>query len=179
MSSATPSAGVSRITGASAVRQTSASSCGSMVPSAKLACRSAPESNSSREEFKCTRSIRPVIALIRSTTPTSSSPPAQARQVSRQKPAPKSPLEIDYEVSVPADALHGDHLDLALEADGVQMGHTHLQLLRGASIRIREAVNRHFGSAAELAIFNERNRATSSCRGSVARKHRCQRLKSP
>ena len=52
----------------------------------KLACRSAPESNSSRESLACTRSTRPVTALTRSTTPASSSPPACAWQVSRQKP---------------------------------------------------------------------------------------------
>lgn len=66
---------------------------------------------------------------------------------------PKGPLQIDYAIAVPPDALHGDHLELALEADGVQMGHVRLQLLRAASLRVREAVNRHFGTAAELPIF--------------------------
>jgi hypothetical protein len=66
---------------------------------------------------------------------------------------PKGPLSIDYSVTVPPDALHGDHVDLSLEADGVQMGHTRLQLLRAASIRIREEVKRHFGTSAELAVF--------------------------
>ena len=42
--------------------------------------------NSSRELLQCTRSIRPVMALTRSTMPASSSPPAYAWQVSRQKP---------------------------------------------------------------------------------------------
>ena len=40
----------------------------------------------SRESLACTRSTRPVTALTRSTTPASSSPPAWAWQVSRQKP---------------------------------------------------------------------------------------------
>ena len=65
---------------------------------------------------------------------------------------PKTPNEIDYKVTAPADALHGDHVELALEADGVQMGHARLQLLRPASLRIREAINRHFGSAADLPV---------------------------
>ena len=55
-----------------------ASSSASMVPSARLACRSRAELNSSRELLRWTRSMRPVMALIRSTTPTSSSPPAHA-----------------------------------------------------------------------------------------------------
>ena len=42
-----------------------------------LACRSRAEPNSSRELFRCTRSIRPVIALARSTTSTRSSPAAK------------------------------------------------------------------------------------------------------
>ena len=62
----------------------------SIWPLPKLACRSAPESNSSRESLACTRSTRPVTALTRSTTPASSSPPACAWQVSRQKPTVRS-----------------------------------------------------------------------------------------
>ena len=56
-----------------------------------FACRSRDEPNSSRELFRCTRSIRPVIALTRSTIPTRSSPAANAWHVSRQNPAPNSP----------------------------------------------------------------------------------------
>jgi len=69
------------------------------------------------------------------------------------RPVPKSPLEVEYEITVPAAALHGDHVELALEADGVQLGHTRLQLLRPASVRLREAVQRHFGTAAELSFL--------------------------
>ena len=50
------------------------------------ACLSRPEPCSSRELLQCTRSIRPVIALTRSTMPARSSPLANAWQVSRQKP---------------------------------------------------------------------------------------------
>ncbi len=66
-------------------------------------------------------------------------------------PDPQNPLEIDYELSVPADALHGDHVELALLENGEQLGHTRLQILRGASLRVRETINRHFAAGAELA----------------------------
>jgi len=62
----------------------------------------------------------------------------------------KSPNEIDYEVSVPSDALHGDWVNLALEADAMLLGRAHLQLLRPASIRMMEAIQIHFGGQTEL-----------------------------
>jgi hypothetical protein len=64
----------------------------------------------------------------------------------------KSPTEIDYEIDVPSDALHGEWAPMALEADGVLMGRARLQLLKPASVRIREAVSRHFGGLAELPV---------------------------
>src|SRR5689334_21698092 len=78
--------GVSQTTGAFASRTTAARRSGSIFPAPKLACRSAPESNSSRLSLQCTRSIRPVIASTSSTTVSSLLPPAWAWQVSRQKP---------------------------------------------------------------------------------------------
>ena len=71
-----PGSGVSEITGAPAARTTSSSIAGSISPDSMGAWRSRPEPNSSRELLQCTRSIRPVIALTRSTTVASSSPPA-------------------------------------------------------------------------------------------------------
>jgi hypothetical protein len=62
----------------------------------------------------------------------------------------KSPGEIDYEISVPADALHGDWVNLALEADGMPLGRARLQLFRPATIRLMEAMQLHFGSQTEL-----------------------------
>lgn len=62
----------------------------------------------------------------------------------------KSPNEIDYEVAVPADALHGDFVSLALEADGVPLGRSRVQLFRPASIRLVQAIQLHFGSDTEL-----------------------------
>ncbi len=65
-------------------------------------------------------------------------------------PTPKSPNEIDYEIATPAEALHGDYADLALEADGVPLGRAHLQRFRPISIRLMEAMQIHFGTEAEL-----------------------------
>jgi hypothetical protein len=65
-------------------------------------------------------------------------------------PTVKSPDEIDYEIAVPADALHGDWANLALEADGMPLGRARLQLFRPATIRMMEAIQLHFGSQAEL-----------------------------
>ncbi|MGI8991942.1 MAG: hypothetical protein ACR2I2_20480 [Bryobacteraceae bacterium] len=65
----------------------------------------------------------------------------------------KSPLEIDYLIDVPPDAVHGDRVAVAIEADGAQMSHASLQLLRPASLRIREAIGLHFGTEAELPLM--------------------------
>ena len=58
----------------------------------------------------------------------------------------KSPNEIDYEVSVPADALHGDYANLAIEADGVHLGRAHLQMFHPASIHLAQAIALHLGT---------------------------------
>jgi hypothetical protein len=65
-------------------------------------------------------------------------------------PTVKSPDEIDYEIGVPADALHGDWANLALEADGMPLGRARLQLFRPVTIRLMEAMHLHFGSQTEL-----------------------------
>jgi hypothetical protein len=65
-------------------------------------------------------------------------------------PTVKSPDEIDYEITVPADALHGDWANLALEADGLPLGRARLQLFRPATIRLMEAMQLHFGAQTEL-----------------------------
>ena len=62
----------------------------------------------------------------------------------------KSPNEIQYNITVPPTALHGSHVDLALETDGTQMSHTRLQVLRPVSLRVREAINRHMGTGLDL-----------------------------
>lgn len=62
----------------------------------------------------------------------------------------KSPNEIDYEITVPADAVHGDWANFALEADGVLLGRARLQLFRPVSIRLPAAMPLHFGANTEL-----------------------------
>src|SRR5579871_671844 len=64
----------------------------------------------------------------------------------------KSPTEIEFQIDVPPDALHGEMTPLALEADGVLMSRARVQLLRPASVRLREAIGLHFGSSAELPV---------------------------
>jgi hypothetical protein len=65
-------------------------------------------------------------------------------------PTAKSPNEIDYEIAVPADAIHGDFANLALEADGVPLGRAHVQLFRAASIRLLSGMQFHFGPQTEI-----------------------------
>ena len=67
-------------------------------------------------------------------------------------PTKKSPLGIDYAVDVPADALHGDWANLAIEADGVPLGRAHLQLFRPASVHLPDGIRLHFGATADLAV---------------------------
>jgi len=62
----------------------------------------------------------------------------------------KSPLEIDYDVTVPPDAVHGDWVNIALEADGSLLGRARLQLFRPVSLRMLDAMQIHFGSDTEL-----------------------------
>jgi hypothetical protein len=66
-------------------------------------------------------------------------------------PEMKSPNEIEYTVSVPTDALHGDFATLALEADGMLLGRARLQLFRPASIRLNRAIELHFGPRSRVA----------------------------
>jgi hypothetical protein len=65
-------------------------------------------------------------------------------------PATKSPNEIDYEIAIPADAIHGDFASLALEADGVPLGRARIQLFRAASIRLLSGMQFHFGPQTEI-----------------------------
>jgi hypothetical protein len=68
------------------------------------------------------------------------------------KPAVKSPLEIDYEIDVPRDALHGAWVNLEIEADGVPMGRARLQLFRPLSVHLSDALKLHFGGEEELTV---------------------------
>ena len=62
----------------------------------------------------------------------------------------KSPNEIDYEVAVPAEAIHGSFVSLALEADGVALGRARVQLFRPASIRLLSGMQFHIGGETEI-----------------------------
>jgi hypothetical protein len=63
---------------------------------------------------------------------------------------PKTPNEIEYEISVPAEAVHGDWANLAIEADGATLGRARLQLFRPLSVRLVGAMPLHFGAHTEL-----------------------------
>ena len=69
-----------------------------------------------------------------------------------RKSASEGDYRIDYQVDVPAEELHGDWVNLAIEADGVPLGRAHLQLFRPASVHLAEAIRLHFGAAADLAV---------------------------
>lgn len=68
------------------------------------------------------------------------------------KPTPKSPLEIDYEVDVPREALHGSWVNLAIEADGVALGRTRLQVFRPLSVHLADAVKLQFGAGEAMVV---------------------------
>ncbi|MBK9167216.1 MAG: hypothetical protein IPM24_07100 [Bryobacterales bacterium] len=68
------------------------------------------------------------------------------------KRLPKSDLEVDYEIAVPADAMHGEFVTLALEADGVRLGRERIQVLQPASVFFREAVALHLGRDTKLSL---------------------------
>jgi hypothetical protein len=58
--------------------------------------------------------------------------------------------EIEYEITAPPDAAHGDFATLTLEADGMPLGRARLQLFRPVSLRIMDAMQAHFGQQTEL-----------------------------
>jgi hypothetical protein len=62
----------------------------------------------------------------------------------------KSATEIDYDVTVPEDALRGELVTLTLEADGMPLGRAFPQLFRPVTVRLMEAINMHFGQNTEL-----------------------------
>ncbi len=70
----------------------------------------------------------------------------------RSRAIVKSPLEIEYEVTPPVDAAHGEFVRLALEADGVHLAHGRMQVMRPASLRLLDAPPLHFGMRSALAL---------------------------
>jgi hypothetical protein len=99
---------------------------------------------------------RLVIGQVNTVSTTYSSPEVANRSRLRLPdgfkavPKVKSPNEIDYEVTVPAESLHGDWANLAIEADGFLLGRARLQLFRPVSIRLTDPLAIHFGSETEL-----------------------------
>jgi len=57
----------------------------------------------------------------------------------------KSPSEIDYEVTVPAESVAGDTVMFGLEADGVLLSRAFLQLFPPVSVTLRDALRIHVG----------------------------------
>jgi hypothetical protein len=83
-------------------------------------------------------------------------------QRSRLRTAPELPMELDparepllltWVIKVPATAIHGDHADLAIEADGMQMSHVRPQLLRSVELRFPDAVDVHLTASSALPLF--------------------------
>ncbi len=70
------------------------------------------------------------------------------------KPVPntKTPNEVEYAVTVPDSIPHGSHVELHLQIDGVDVNHARLQCLLPVTLRFREALNRHYGDGADLAL---------------------------
>jgi hypothetical protein len=55
--------------------------------------------------------------------------------------------EITYRIGAPADAVHGEFAELALEADGVTMGRARVPLLYPATVRLPQPIRLHAGAA--------------------------------
>jgi hypothetical protein len=62
-------------------------------------------------------------------------------------------LALVYRIKVPETAVHGDHADLAIEADGMPMSHARPQLLRPATLRFPDAIDVHLTAASALPLF--------------------------
>ena len=54
---------------------------------------------------------------------------------------------------MPEGQIHGDHAELSLEADGAQLSHSRVQLLRAASLRFSDAVGVRLGPSSVLPLF--------------------------
>jgi len=62
------------------------------------------------------------------------------------------PVRSVYHVNVPKTAVHGDHAELALEADGIQMSHVRPQILRPATLRFPDAIQVRLARASSYAL---------------------------
>jgi hypothetical protein len=66
---------------------------------------------------------------------------------------PKEPLILTFDIKVPETAIHGDHADLAIEADGMQMSHARPQLLRPASLHFADQIEIRLEKNSALPLF--------------------------
>jgi hypothetical protein len=64
----------------------------------------------------------------------------------------KEPLQFVYNIKVPETAIHGDHAELSIEADGSQMSHARPQLLRPVTLRFTDAVAVRMASNSTMAL---------------------------
>jgi len=65
----------------------------------------------------------------------------------------KEPLTLAYLLKVPPTFIHGDHADLAIEADGMQMSHARPQLMLPVELRFADAIDVHLAVGAALPLF--------------------------
>ncbi|MDQ1470992.1 MAG: hypothetical protein QOJ99_2472 [Bryobacterales bacterium] len=64
----------------------------------------------------------------------------------------KQPLEFVYNIKVPDTAIHGDHADLSIEADGARMSHARPQILRPVTLRFPDGIAVRLASNSVLAL---------------------------
>jgi len=69
-----------------------------------------------------------------------------------QQPS-EEPLSLFYDIRVPETAVHGDHAQLVIEADGRQMSHAEPQLLRPVSLTFPDATQIRFDAASSLPLY--------------------------
>ncbi len=65
----------------------------------------------------------------------------------------KEALSLVYEIKVPGTAVHGDHADLAIEADGMRMSHARPELLLPVTLHFPDAIDVHLAAGSALPLF--------------------------
>ncbi|MEP6716826.1 MAG: hypothetical protein ABJC09_14740 [Terriglobia bacterium] len=83
-------------------------------------------------------------------------------QRSRLRTSPKMPfqqqptgneLKYLFQIQVPESAISGDHAELAIEADGIQMSHSQPQLLTPVTMKFADAAAVRLGNYSYLPLF--------------------------
>jgi len=67
--------------------------------------------------------------------------------------ASNEPVRSVYGISVPKSAVHGDHAELVLEADGIQMSHVRPQILKPATVRFPDAIQVRLARTSSYALY--------------------------